>query len=116
MHEVRGRIGAGEDWRGVTAEQLGSGWRISAPDTVPFALWPAAGHPDGLPEALWQTVGGWGDRDTTCAIAGGVVAARTGTGGLPADWPAARGAVPAWSGWTPEPPLPRPCSDGSCGY
>ncbi len=83
------------------ASVLGSGSRISAPDTVPFALWSAAGQLDDLPEALWQTVAGWGDRDTTCAIAGGVVAARTGTGGVPAAWLAAREDIPAWSGWTP---------------
>ncbi|MGW6706797.1 ADP-ribosylglycohydrolase family protein [Streptomyces sp. NPDC054956] len=87
------------------ASVLGSGWRISAPDTVPFALWSAAGHLDDLPEALWQTVAGWGDRDTTCAIAGGVVAARTGTGSVPAEWTEAREAIPAWSGWTPAGPV-----------
>nr|WP_251072094.1 ADP-ribosylglycohydrolase family protein [Streptomyces sp. ISL-43] len=86
------------------ASVLGSGWRISAPDTVPFALWSAAGHLDDLPEALWQTVAGWGDRDTTCAIAGGVVAARTGTGGVAADWLGAREAIPAWSRWAPARP------------
>jgi ADP-ribosylglycohydrolase len=82
------------------ASVLGSGRLISAPDTVPFALWSAAGHLDELSEALWQTVAGWGDRDTTCAIAGGVVAARTGTGGLPAAWLRAREDIPAWSRWT----------------
>ncbi|MFD9436914.1 ADP-ribosylglycohydrolase family protein [Streptomyces sp. NPDC060002] len=82
------------------ASVLGSGTLISAPDTVPFALWCAAGHLDDLPEALWQTVGGWGDRDTTCAIAGGVVASRTGTHGVPADWRQSRETIPSWSGWT----------------
>ncbi|WP_037679690.1 ADP-ribosylglycohydrolase family protein [Streptomyces griseus] len=81
------------------ASVLGSGTLISAQDTVPFALWSAAGHLDDLAETLWQTVAGWGDRDTTCAIAGGVVAARTGTGGLPATWRQAREDIPAWSGW-----------------
>ncbi|WP_328935740.1 MULTISPECIES: ADP-ribosylglycohydrolase family protein [unclassified Streptomyces] len=81
------------------ASVLGSGTLISAPDTVPFALWSAAGRLDDLPEALWQTVAGWGDRDTTCAIAGGVVAARTGTGGIPSAWRDACEAIPAWSGW-----------------
>lgn len=81
------------------ASVLGSGIQISAPDTVPFALWSAAGQLDDLPEALWQTVAGWGDRDTTCAIVGGVVAARTGTGGIPPAWWEAREAIPAWSGW-----------------
>ncbi|MGW0876244.1 ADP-ribosylglycohydrolase family protein [Streptomyces sp. NPDC002740] len=82
------------------ASVLGSGTLISAPDTVPFALWSAAGHLDDLPEALWQTVGGWGDRDTTCAVAGGVVASRTGTRGVPADWRRSREAIPSWSGWS----------------
>jgi ADP-ribosylglycohydrolase len=81
------------------ASVLGSGTLISAPDTVPFALWSAAGHLDDLPEALWQTVAGWGDRDTTCAIAGGVVASRTGTDGIPAAWRQAREDIPAWSRW-----------------
>ncbi|WP_033279765.1 ADP-ribosylglycohydrolase family protein [Streptomyces sp. NRRL F-525] len=81
------------------ASVLGSGTLISAPDTVPFALWCAAGQLDDLPEALWQTVAGWGDRDTTCAIAGGVVAARTGTAGIPSAWREACEAIPGWSGW-----------------
>ena len=83
------------------ASVLGSGNLISAPDTVPFALWSAAGHPDDLPEALWQTVAGWGDRDTTCAIAGGVVAARTGTSGVSPTWFHSREDIPTWSGWRP---------------
>ncbi|MEU1528558.1 ADP-ribosylglycohydrolase family protein [Streptomyces fagopyri] len=83
------------------ASVLGSGTLISAPDTVPYALWSAAGHLGDLSEALWQTVAGWGDRDTTCAIAGGVVAARTGTAALPAAWLRAREDIPAWSRWDP---------------
>ncbi|KDN81894.1 ADP-ribosylglycohydrolase family protein [Kitasatospora cheerisanensis] len=74
---------------------LGSGFGVSAQDTVPFALWSAAGHPDDLAEALWQTLTGWGDMDTTCAIAAGVVAARTGLAGVPAGWSAAREPLPA---------------------
>ncbi|MFJ4781698.1 ADP-ribosylglycohydrolase family protein [Streptomyces sp. NPDC088762] len=76
------------------AEVLGSGWQVSAPDTVPFALWCAASHPEDLAEALWYTVGGWGDRDTTCAIVGGVVGARTGTAGVPAPWRSAVEPLP----------------------
>ncbi|MEU6232792.1 ADP-ribosylglycohydrolase family protein [Kitasatospora sp. NPDC047058] len=78
------------------ATVLGSGLAISAADTVPFALWSAAGHLDSLPEALWHTLEGWGDMDTTCAIAAGVVAARTGLADVPAAWPAAREDLPAW--------------------
>ncbi|WP_042381802.1 ADP-ribosylglycohydrolase family protein [Streptacidiphilus melanogenes] len=82
------------------ASVLGSGTHLSAPDTVPFALWSAAGGLDDLPETLWRTVAGWGDRDTTCAIAGGVVAARAGTGGVPGAWRQACEPIPGWSGWT----------------
>ncbi|SDM64427.1 ADP-ribosylglycohydrolase family protein [Allokutzneria albata] len=65
---------------------LGTGLRISAVDTVPFALWCAARHLDDLVEALWVTAAAGGDVDTTCAIVGGVVAARTGLDGVPQDW------------------------------
>ncbi|MEU2503297.1 ADP-ribosylglycohydrolase family protein [Streptomyces sp. NPDC007863] len=80
------------------AEVLGSGYRMSGPDTVPYALWCAAGHLDDLHEGLWTTVAGRGDIDTTCAIAGGVIAARTGVEALPAAWHTAR---------EPLPPLPE---------
>ncbi|MFD0404198.1 ADP-ribosylglycohydrolase family protein [Kitasatospora sp. NPDC127116] len=75
---------------------LGSGTLISAPDTVPFALWSAAGHLDSLSEAVWHTLEGWGDKDTTCAIAAGVVAARTGLADVPPGWLAAREPLPDW--------------------
>lgn len=78
------------------ANVLGSGSLLSAPDTVPFALWSAAGHLDSLPDAIWHTLEGWGDRDTTCAIAAGVVAARTGLTDVPAAWLAAREDLPDW--------------------
>ncbi|MFB6528856.1 ADP-ribosylglycohydrolase family protein [Streptomyces sp. NPDC056399] len=77
------------------AEVLGSGYRMSGPDTVPYALWCAAGHLDDLHEGLWLTVAGRGDIDTTCAIAGGVIAARTGVTALPAAWHAAREPLPS---------------------
>lgn len=63
------------------AELLGNGRRIRADDTVPFALWTAARHPDDLEAALWATAEGFGDVDTTCAITGGVVGAA-----VPAEW------------------------------
>ncbi|MFJ9839614.1 ADP-ribosylglycohydrolase family protein [Kitasatospora sp. NPDC101155] len=78
------------------AAVLGSGLMISAPDTVPFALWSAAGHLDSLPEAIWHTLEGAGDMDTTCAIAAGVVAARTGLADVPPAWLAAREELPDW--------------------
>ncbi len=68
------------------ADLLGNGQRIRADDTVPFALWTAARHPDDLEAALWATAEGLGDVDTTCAITGGVVGAATGTAEAPEGW------------------------------
>ncbi|MGV9313605.1 ADP-ribosylglycohydrolase family protein [Streptomyces sp. NPDC003691] len=76
------------------AHVLGSGYRMSGPDTVPYALWCAAKHLDDLQEGLWFTVAGHGDIDTTCAIAGGVIAARTGVTALPPVWHTAREPLP----------------------
>lgn len=70
----------------AAAAALGSGYRIRADDTVPYALWCAAGHLDDLTEALWTTAAGLGDIDTTCAIAGGVVGGRTGIADVPDVW------------------------------
>ncbi len=59
------------------AATLGSGDAISTQDTVPFVLWCAAHELDHFDEALWLTVAGLGDRDTTCAMVGGIVASYT---------------------------------------
>jgi ADP-ribosylglycohydrolase len=80
----------------LAVSALGNGSRISAPDTVPFALWCAAQHLDNYEEALWLTVSGLGDRDTTCAIVGGIVALCTGVDGIPAAWRTAREPLPGW--------------------
>lgn len=69
---------------------LGNGLKLLSEDTVPFALWCAARHPDDFAEAMWATVTGLGDRDTTCAIVGGIVSLSVGSRGLPADWLASR--------------------------
>lgn len=81
-----------EPWR--AADLLGNGQRIRADDTVPFALWSAARHPDDLLSALWTTAEGLGDVDTTCAITGGVVGAQTGVDGIPHTWLDRREALP----------------------
>lgn len=69
---------------------LGNGTRVIASDTVPFCLWCAARHAGNYTEALWATVSGLGDRDTTCAIVGGIVAVGAGREGIPAEWLQAR--------------------------
>ncbi|WP_205525504.1 ADP-ribosylglycohydrolase family protein [Pyxidicoccus trucidator] len=75
------------------ARELGSGQKVISEDTVPFAIWCAARHLDSFEEALWCTVAGFGDRDTTCAIVGGIVALSAGVSSIPATWRAAREAL-----------------------
>ncbi|OJJ23342.1 hypothetical protein BKI52_02995 [marine bacterium AO1-C] len=65
---------------------LGNGHQMLAQDTVPLALWCAAHHLDDFAQALWRTVSALGDRDTTCAIVGGIVALRVGWDGIPQAW------------------------------
>jgi ADP-ribosylglycohydrolase len=74
----------------TAARLLGSGLRVTSPDTVPFTIWCAARHLDDFTEAMWTTVAGLGDRDTTCAIVGGIVALSAGRGSIPVDWLRAR--------------------------
>jgi ADP-ribosylglycohydrolase len=81
---------------GHAAHVLGNGTRAMAQDTVPFALWVADHFLDDYPGALAACIAAGGDVDTTCAIAGGVVAAYTGPDGIPPDWLAAREPLPPW--------------------
>jgi ADP-ribosylglycohydrolase len=75
---------------------LGNGTMVSAPDTVPFTLWCAARHMDNFEAAMWTTVSGLGDRDTTCAIVGGIVALYVGEAGIPLAWQQARESLTDW--------------------
>lgn len=75
---------------GEAAARLGNGSRISAMDTVPFVVWSACHGLADYQEALWQTVAVGGDRDTTCAMVGGIVILRHGLASVPETW---RGAV-----------------------
>lgn len=72
------------------ARELGSGQKVISEDTVPFSVWCAARHLDNYAEAMWATVSGFGDRDTTCAIVGGIVALSAGRASIPAAWIEAR--------------------------
>jgi ADP-ribosylglycohydrolase len=71
---------------------LGTGWHVTAQDTVPFCLWCAAHNLFDFEEAMWRTVAGMGDRDTTCAIVGGIVALSARQ--VPAAWVARREPLP----------------------
>lgn len=78
------------------AAQLGDGSMVSSQDTVPLALWCAARHLDDFETAMWETVSALGDRDTTCAIVGGIVALRVGHAGIPSEWREAREPLTGW--------------------
>jgi ADP-ribosylglycohydrolase len=75
---------------------LGNGTMVSAADTIPFTLWCAARHIDNFTAAMWTTVSGLGDRDTTCAIVGGIVSLYVGEAGIPVAWQQARESLTDW--------------------
>ena len=105
--EVRRKIRQAKDMAADASVQsavalLGNGARVTAQDTVPFALACAARYLSSYEEALWFTVSGLGeakllgDRDTTCAIVGSIVASYTGTEGIPREWLESRERLPSW--------------------
>ena len=88
--EAASRIPAGEHRQAITV--LGTGYQVAAFDTVPYCLWVVAHHAPDFETALWTTVAGLGDRDTTCAIVGGIAALKT---TVPSAWLARREPLPA---------------------
>jgi ADP-ribosylglycohydrolase len=70
----------------VVAKALGNGSQVTAPDTVPFALWSAAHHLNDYVGAMKQTIIAGGDCDTNAAIVGGIVALSIGQNGIPLEW------------------------------
>ena len=88
IEEAR-RIGPEEHGRAVGT--LGTGAEVAAFDTVPFCLWVAARHGFDFETALWATVAGLGDRDTTCAIVGSIVAL---SADIPESWIRLREPLP----------------------
>ena len=83
------RIDPNEHQRAIAV--LGTGNQVAAFDTVPYCLWVVAYHAPDFETALWTTVAGLGDRDTTCAIVGGIVAIRT---SIPNEWLERREPLP----------------------
>lgn len=77
----------------LAVNRLGNGSRISSQDTVGLCLWMVARHIDDFEEAMWRTVSALGDRDTTCAIVGGILAPRVGQEKLPQAFMARREAL-----------------------
>lgn len=65
---------------------LGNGLRLTAQDTVPFALWCVAGSMSSYSAAIWKGISGLGDRDTIGAIIGSIVVMATGHEAIPEQW------------------------------
>lgn len=78
----------------TAASRLGTGDMVISSDTVPFCLWSAARWIEDYEEAMWATVAGLGDRDTTCAIVGGIVASFVGVECIPPVWRIEREPLP----------------------
>jgi ADP-ribosylglycohydrolase len=70
----------------AAAKTLGNGSQVTAPDTVPFALWSAANNLDDYVKAITRTIMADGDCDTNAAIVGGIVALSVGRESIPAEW------------------------------
>ncbi len=99
--EVRRKIQWARDIAATTsvalvAAMLGNGTGLSAQDTVPFVLWCSGEQLNNYEQALWLTVSSLGDRDTTCAMVGGIVALSTGVESIPPSWLQEREPLPDW--------------------
>lgn len=79
----------------TAAAVLGNGSKVTAPDTVPFAIWVASHSLHNYAESLWATVSALGDRDTTCAIVGSITALSAPESTFPPERISAREPLPA---------------------
>lgn len=55
-------------------------------DTIPFSIWCAAHHLNNFEESLWKAVSILGDRDTICAIVGGITMMSSEEKTVPIEW------------------------------
>lgn len=78
------------------ADVLGNGSHVTCQDTVPFVLWCAGEYLYDYEEALWACGSAGGDRDTTCAMVGGIVVMHTRPEAIPAEWLKRRERLPNW--------------------
>lgn len=65
---------------------LGNGSKIMAQDTVPFSIWCSANNLNNFEEAIWKAVSILGDRDTICAIVGGITIMSSNENRVPEQW------------------------------
>jgi ADP-ribosylglycohydrolase len=65
---------------------LGNGTGMTAPDTVPFVIWCTAHYRHDFEAALWKAVSVLGDRDTICAMVGGITILSAADNTIPQEW------------------------------
>lgn len=65
---------------------LGNGVNMTAQDTVPFVIWCASHHLTHFEDALWKAVSILGDRDTICAMVGGITIMSAADSSIPKVW------------------------------
>jgi len=65
---------------------LGNGSKILAQDTVPYSLWCVSNNLENFEESLWKGVSILGDRDTICAIVGGISVMSSKEANIPENW------------------------------
>jgi len=65
---------------------LGNGSKMLAQDTVPFVIWCAGHLSHSFEEALWKAVSILGDRDTICAMVGGITIMSAHKETIPSAW------------------------------
>ena len=92
----RARDLPGDTTPSAAARTLSNGSRVTCQGTVPFCLWIAGNHLRDWEEAFWQALSVFGDRDTTCAIVGGIVAGSVGVEGIPMRRRESREQLPEW--------------------
>ncbi|MHC4839647.1 MAG: ADP-ribosylglycohydrolase family protein [Planctomycetota bacterium] len=78
----------------TAVSELGNGSRITAMDTVPLCLWTAAKYLGNFETAMHELSAIGGDRDTNCAIVGGIIGARDDCV-IPPEWLEFREDLPA---------------------
>jgi ADP-ribosylglycohydrolase len=65
---------------------LGNGTNMTSQDTVPFAIWCTAYNLENFENGLWKAVSILGDRDTICAMVGGMTIMSSNEKNIPNIW------------------------------
>lgn len=65
---------------------LGNGVKMTAQDTVPFVIWCSAYNLKDFESGIWKAVSILGDRDTICAMVGGILIMSSEYSKIPKEW------------------------------